>query len=151
MNTEDKINNPAPKATKIVNKVAAKPVPKTSTKTVAKPASAPTAVVKPTSAPATVVKPVATIAPAVVVEEMLIKKVKKDAKVKVVRDSFTMPQNEYQKIEAIKAACLKAGRHVKKSEVLRAGLQVLSNMSQTDLEATLAGLETIRTGRPKKR
>lgn len=141
MNTEDKISNPAPKATKIVNKVAAKPVPKTSTKTVAKPAPA----------PAAVVKPVTTIAPAVVAEEVLVKKVKKEAKVKVVRDSFTMPQNEYQKIEAIKAACLKAGRHVKKSEVLRAGLQVLSNMSQTDLEATLAGLETIRTGRPKKR
>lgn len=141
MNTENKVSSTAPSTTKRVNKVAAKPAPKTNTDVIAKTTLKPTAVKK----------PVATVAPTIVAEELLIKKVKKDAKVKVVRDSFTMPQNEYQKIADIKAACLKAGRHVKKSEVLRAGLQVLSNMNQADLENTLAGLETIRTGRPKKR
>lgn len=141
MNTENKVSGTAPNATKRVTKVATKPTPKTSVEAVAKPTLKPTAVKK----------PVTTVAPVIVAEDKLIKKVKKDAKVKVVRDSFTMPQNEYQKIADIKAACLKAGRHVKKSEVLRAGLQVLSSMSHTDLEKTLAGLETIRTGRPKKR
>lgn len=140
MNTEKKVNSPAPSAIKRINKVAAKPAPKTSTETIVKPTK-PTAIEKPVSA----------VAPAIATEEVMIKKVKKEAKTKVVRDSFTMPQNEYQKIEAIKAACLKVGRHVKKSEVLRAGLQALSNMSQADLESTIAGLETIRTGRPKKR
>lgn len=82
------------------------------------------------------------------IEEVLAKKQKK---IKVVRDSFTMPENEYQKINDIKEVCLKAGRHVKKSEVLRAGLQALVNMDEAQLQAALAGLETIRTGRPKKR
>lgn len=131
MNTEDKISTPVPKASKRVTKVAAKPAPKASSKAVEQP------VVEPT--------------PVVVAEEAMVKKVKKENKVKVVRDSFTMPQNEYQKIEDIKATCLKTGRHVKKSEILRAGLQTLSNMSAVDLEAALARLEIIRTGRPKKR
>lgn len=79
-----------------------------------------------------------------------VKKAKKEAKVKVVRDSFTMPQNEYQKIAGIKAACLETGLHVKKSEVLRAGLQALSAMSVTQLKAAIAKLDKVATGRPKK-
>lgn len=71
-------------------------------------------------------------------------------KVKVVRDSFTMPENEYQKIAAIKEICLKAGLPVKKSEVLRAGLQVLGGLSAAQLKRALGGLEKIKTGRPKK-
>ncbi|BBJ00678.1 hypothetical protein FGKAn22_23700 [Ferrigenium kumadai] len=71
-------------------------------------------------------------------------------KVKVVRDSFTMPENEYRKIAEIKEACLKAGLPVKKSEVLRAGLQVLAGLSAAQLKRALGGLEKIKTGRPKK-
>lgn len=69
---------------------------------------------------------------------------------KVVRDSFTMPQDEYLKIAEIKEAGLKAGVPVKKSEVLRAGLKALVTMSPAQLKAALAGLERIKTGRPKK-
>lgn len=71
-------------------------------------------------------------------------------KVKVVRDSFTMPESEYRKIAEIKEVCLKAGLPVKKSEVLRAGLQVLSGMSAAQLKRMLGGIEKIKTGRPKK-
>jgi Arc/MetJ-type ribon-helix-helix transcriptional regulator len=78
------------------------------------------------------------------------KKPRKEAKQKVVRDSFTMPQSEYQKIAEIKEICLKAGMHVKKSEVLRAGLQALAGMNVAQLKRVLAGLEKIKTGRPKK-
>ncbi|HUW25525.1 MAG TPA: hypothetical protein VMW07_03245 [Gallionella sp.] len=80
-----------------------------------------------------------------------VKKPKKEAKVKIVRDSFTMPQNEYQKIAEIKEACLEAGLQVKKSEVLRAGLKVLAGLNAAQLKRALAGLEKIKTGRPKKR
>ncbi|MDD2775374.1 MAG: hypothetical protein PHU06_05410 [Gallionella sp.] len=135
MNTEDKATSPAPKTAKRTTKITAKPAPKPAPKANAK----------------VVTKTVEEPTPVVVTEEVVSKKIKKETKVKVVRDSFTMPQNEYQKIEDIKAACLKEGRHVKKSEVLRAGLQALSNMSSAELELALAGLETIRTGRPKKR
>ncbi len=79
-----------------------------------------------------------------------IKKPKKETKVKVVRDSFTMPRNEYQKIADIKATCLKAGMQVKKSEVLRAGLQALSAFSLPQLKSALNKLDKIVTGRPKK-
>ena len=78
------------------------------------------------------------------------KKSKKVHKVKVVRDSFTMPHSEYQKIAEIKAACLKAKMHVKKSEVLRAGLKLLCGLNAAQLKRELSGLEKIKTGRPKK-
>jgi len=78
------------------------------------------------------------------------KKPKKEHKEKVVRDSFTMPQSEYRKIAEIKEACLKAGLPVKKSEVLRAGLKALGEMNAAQLKRALAGLEKIKTGRPKK-
>lgn len=78
------------------------------------------------------------------------KKPKKEHKEKVVRDSFTMPQSEYQKIASIKETCLKAGLPVKKSEVLRAGLKALVEMNAAQLKRALAGLEKIKTGRPKK-
>ncbi|MDO8291620.1 MAG: hypothetical protein Q7T29_01940 [Gallionella sp.] len=79
-----------------------------------------------------------------------VKKVKKEHKEKVVRDSFTMPQSEYLKIAEIKEACLKAGLHVKKSEVLRAGLKALGGMNAPQLKRSLSELEKIKTGRPKK-
>lgn len=78
------------------------------------------------------------------------KKMKKEHKAKIVRDSFTMPQGEYQKIAEIKESCLKAGMHVKKSEVLRAGLKALGKLDAAQLKRALAGLEKIKTGRPKK-
>lgn len=82
------------------------------------------------------------------------KKIKKEKKTenkeKVVRDSFTMPQADYDLIAAIKQKALKAGLHVKKSELLRAGLHVLAKQSAAQLNQTVAGLEKIKTGRPKK-
>jgi hypothetical protein len=78
------------------------------------------------------------------------KKAKKENRKKVVRDSFTMPQSEYQKIAEIKAICLKASMHVKKSEVLRAGLKALAILNAKQLMRALSELEKIKTGRPKK-
>ncbi|MDH2918952.1 MAG: hypothetical protein PXX73_07150 [Sideroxydans sp.] len=79
-----------------------------------------------------------------------VKKVKKAAKPKVVRDSFTMPEAEYQKIADIKVICAKAGVPVKKSEVLRAGLLMLSLLDAAEMKTVFGKLEKIATGRPKK-
>ncbi len=79
-----------------------------------------------------------------------VKTVKADKKPKVVRDSFTMPQNEYQKISQIKALSLKSGLQVKKSEVLRAGVIALCAMSEAQLVKALGSLDKIKTGRPNK-
>lgn len=69
---------------------------------------------------------------------------------KVVRDSFTMPQNEYEEIAKIKDAFRKAGLPVKKSEVLRAGLKALGKLDMAQMKRILAGLEKVKTGRPSK-
>jgi hypothetical protein len=77
-------------------------------------------------------------------------KKKKQKKVKMVRDSFTMPENDYAKIAALKEKCLMAGVHVKKSELLRAGLAYLTKLSNSGLLKTIKQVEKIKTGRPAK-
>lgn len=71
-------------------------------------------------------------------------------RVKVVRDSFTMPQADYDLIANLKEKALGAGLQVKKSELLRAGLLALDKLSVAQLKRAVTGLEKIRTGRPKK-
>ncbi len=78
------------------------------------------------------------------------RKEKKEHRDRVVRDSFTMPLSEYRKIAEIKEACLKSGFHVKKSEVLRAGLMALGDMSAPNMKEALKRVEKLPTGRPKK-
>jgi hypothetical protein len=78
------------------------------------------------------------------------KEKKADGKVKVVRDSFTMPQADYELIAVLKQKALKAGLHVKKSELLRASLQAFSKLTAAQLKRAITGLEKIKTGRPKK-
>jgi hypothetical protein len=78
------------------------------------------------------------------------KQKKADSKVKVVRDSFTMPQSDYELIAVLKQKALKAGLHVKKSELLRASLQAFSKLTAVQLKRAINGLEKIKTGRPKK-
>ncbi len=73
---------------------------------------------------------------------------KKHHKGKIVRDSFTIPENEYIVLAALKKRCLAAGVAVKKSELLRAGLKALSDMSQAGLNKQLSKLQEIKMGRP---
>lgn len=75
----------------------------------------------------------------------------KSAVEKVVRDSFTMPTAEYAKIAKVKSACLEAGVEIKKSELLRIGIALISDMSIKKLKSAKAKLDPIKTGRPKKR
>ena len=66
------------------------------------------------------------------------------------RDSFTMPKDEYEKIGLLKARLTAMGHPVKKSELLRAGIQLLAAMNDSSLKAALQKVPTIKTGRPKK-
>lgn len=77
-------------------------------------------------------------------------KAEKPKKPKMVRDSFTMPQEDYATIASIKERCLKAGVSTKKSEVLRAALQRLAALSDASLVKAVNSLEKIKTGRPSK-
>lgn len=73
-----------------------------------------------------------------------------EKKEKVVRDSFTMPKADYEKLSILKRKCLDAGVAVKKSELLRAGLKLLESTSEKRLLAAIAAVETVKTGRPSK-
>lgn len=72
------------------------------------------------------------------------------AKVKMVRDSFTMPSDDFALIERIKARALEWKQPVKKSEVLRVALHALVGLSDARLKAALAALAPIKKGRPKQ-
>lgn len=118
-------------AKKAVTKVATKVVKKAATKVALKPAGKPAV-----KAPQAAVKPV------VQVKE-------KAKKAKLVRDSFTMPEGEYQVLSDVKKAFLKSGVSVKKSELLRAGVALIKNMELAKLNAVIAALAPIKAGRPK--
>ncbi|WP_243021317.1 hypothetical protein [Simplicispira sedimenti] len=73
----------------------------------------------------------------------------KPKKPKLVRDSFTIPKDEYAGIDTLKERSVALGRPAKKSELLRAGLMALLAMSPNALHAALEAVPTIKTGRPK--
>lgn len=68
---------------------------------------------------------------------------------KVIRDSFTIPGDEYELISRIKKRCMKAGISANKSEVLRAGLAALEAMPDRDLANLFGKLLRVKTGRPR--
>lgn len=71
-------------------------------------------------------------------------------KIKLVRDSFTMPEDEYAILGDVKKACLKAGIEVKKSELLRVGVALIHQLQIEKLREVLTRLPAIKAGRPKK-
>ena len=74
----------------------------------------------------------------------------KPHKPKLVRDSFTIPKDEYAVLEALKSRALGLGQHVRKSELLRAGIQALAAMNDRTFLKAFAAVPTLKTGRPKK-
>ena len=72
-------------------------------------------------------------------------------RVKLVRDSFTMPREDFDLIADLKARALEFKRPTKKSELLRAGLQQLAALSESQLRSALVALRPLQAGRPKKK
>ena len=133
---------PAKKAP--AKKAASKVASKTAiVKVVAKkaPAAKKAAVVsKPEAKPE--VKPVVKAAPAKAAKPVKLK-------VKLVRDSFTMPADDWALIDQLKARAIGFKRPAKKSELLRAGLQVLAGLPDSALQIALDKLQPLKPGRPK--
>lgn len=75
----------------------------------------------------------------------------KTPKLKMERDSFTMPKTEYAQFHVLKERLNKLGQPAKKSELLRAGIMQLTAMTDAALKAALAKVPAIKTGRPKKK
>ena len=75
-------------------------------------------------------------------------KKRKNGKAKVIRDSFSFPEQDYLKISELKKTCLAAGIHVKKGEILRAGLHLLAKLTLEELKQVVDQVEKVQTGRP---
>jgi hypothetical protein len=147
---------PAKRAAPAAAKPAVKPAAKAAVK---KPAakSAVTPAPKPAakkaaarSTPASAVKakaPRKPAAKAAAPEEQVREKARKS---RLVRDSFTMPEHEYEVLGQVKKSCLKAGFEIKKSELLRIGVALISQLDLATLQNVLASLPQLKTGRPRK-
>ena len=72
-------------------------------------------------------------------------------RVKLVRDSFTMPRDEFELIAKLKSRAVDFKRPAKKSELLRAGLQVLAALPDKQLLDALEALRPLKAGRPKNK
>ena len=130
---------PAKKSAKAPRKTAAKAQQR-------KPVKSAKTAVTPPAAPAKAPQPKAldkkiTAAPA---------KAPKEKKIKVVRDSFTLPKTELLQITEMKKRAMALGVEVKKSELIRAGLQALAGMADIAFKKAMANVPTIKTGRPAK-
>lgn len=71
------------------------------------------------------------------------------AKTKLVRDSFTMPKAEYELLAQLKQRGTVLHRHVKKSELLRAGIAALAALPDEAFLTALDRVPSLKTGRPK--
>jgi len=74
----------------------------------------------------------------------------KAKKQKLVRDSFTMPEAEYEVLADMKKTCIKAGVAVKKSELLRVAVSLLRKMDVAEIQQALGTLTPVKAGRPSK-
>lgn len=149
-------------STKAPTKTSAKTPPRTATKAVTKPTTKPAT--KPTTkAPATAAKPemalknldvkVKAEAPKAISKpavKTLIEKPIKAKKVKLVRDSFTIPKPEYLMLDNLKLRAADLKHPVKKSELLRAGIKALAAMADSNLLTALKAVPMLKTGRPSK-
>ncbi|MFS2026995.1 hypothetical protein ACL58G_25735 [Massilia sp. GER05] len=146
-------------AAKTPVKTAAKPAATKAAATKAAPAKK-AAMKKPAAAPAKPVRAKAAPTPAKVAREAAravaapVKSTRAKAapapatRPHLVRDSFTMPEQEYAVLATVKQACLKAGFEVKKSELLRIGVALLGQLDTASLRAVLGSLPQLKTGRP---
>lgn len=136
---------------------ATEPPPKSSPRSSpkARTAKAPASAVKPpararaTARPAT--KPAAAEA-AAPAEAPKVDKAKKHApaKPKLVRDSFTLPADDYALFATLKKRALAGKTEIKKSELVRAGLAMLARADDAAFMKAIGLVDRIKTGRPKK-
>jgi hypothetical protein len=129
---------PTPAKKSPAKKVLAKPVVKVAVK------PAPKAAPKATSK--TAPKPVPSKAK--VAAKPAAPKAVKVKKLKMVRDSISIPKAEYAVLDALKTRCAALAKPVKKTELLRAGIKVLTSLSDAALLSAVRAVPNLKTGRP---
>jgi hypothetical protein len=142
--------------TKVPTKAPTKTLAKVAAKTVAKPMTMPTNQAPELATKVSTVQKKAvakTTAPKVVGKPPIknpIEKPIKAKKVKLVRDSFTIPKPEYLILDNLKLRATDLKHPVKKSELLRAGIKALAAMTDEQLLLALKAVPMLKTGRPSK-
>ena len=74
----------------------------------------------------------------------------KAKKLKLIRDSYAMPEDEYAQIAELKRRLGSMGAEAKKSELLRGGIALLAGLNDAELKVVMGRIERIKTGRPAK-
>ncbi|MEM7017891.1 MAG: hypothetical protein AAF512_11215 [Pseudomonadota bacterium] len=69
---------------------------------------------------------------------------------KVIRDSFTLPENDYNLIRELQDRGLGLRMHITKGELLRAGLHALEDMSDDNFVEIMKTVEKLKPGRRKE-
>ena len=138
------------------SKASVKTIAKSATKTLAKTPvkTAPKPAIKSASAtlkPAVTKTPAKTVTSKVDTKSVLltpIEKPFKTKKIKLVRDSFTIPKPEYLILDNLKLRATDLKHPVKKGELIRAGIKALAAMSDPHFLAALKAVPMLKTGRP---
>ena len=146
-----RITSPSVKqgATSLAKSVGSTKKVKASVKTVTKPVTKTAQKVMETKQPKVAKKPVTTKSPAPKSGKSKAAP-RRAQKVKMVRDSFTFPENEHKQLIQLKKRLIALGTEVKKSELVRAGLDILSSLEDAKLIIAATSVERLKTGRPKK-
>ena len=151
--TAAKVVTPAPTKAPAKAKPAlsAKAAPPATRKAPATKTAAPAKTARAAKPAAAAVKPQASKTSASTVSEKVAKEGKHAGKKpKLVRDSFTFPAADYALFGSLKQRALKAGHEVKKSELLRAGLAALAELSDSALLTAVQAIDRLKPGRPAK-
>ena len=69
---------------------------------------------------------------------------------RVVRDTFTMPRSDQERLQALRERCLRGSVAVSRSELVRVGLRLLHDLDDRELLEAVRAVEKVRTGRPKR-
>ena len=85
---------------------------------------------------------------AVTVKAKQAEKKDKPKKTKMVRDSFSLTEGDYANLLGLKKKCIAAGVHVKKSELMRAGLMGLLKLSNASLLAAVKQVVVSKKPKP---
>jgi hypothetical protein len=75
----------------------------------------------------------------------------RDKKPRLIRDSFTIPEDEYQILVDTKKRLVRSGLEIRKTEIVRAGLALVGQASLTELKKHLGALRKLKSGRPKRK
>ena len=69
---------------------------------------------------------------------------------RVKRDTFSMPIEDHEKIRELRTRCLKMGQDTTRSELVRAGILLLSKLNNSDLKEALEEVIKLKPGVKKK-